>query len=440
LKQGMIKYSAHHKAQSRTGNAKFISEINKAKVINLIRDSDGISRAALAKKIGISAPTVSRIVEILIREGLATETGMGVSNGGRRPTLLKFSGVDNFIIGIDLGTTDIFGVLTDLDARVIAEIKRPTRVEEGFSRVMERTSDIINELRNHLGEKKSKVRGIGMAIAGLINRERDIVEFSPNFNWHNVDVRTALPQAREIPVVFDNVTRVMALGEMWYGAGRNYRNFIMVNVGFGIGAGIIVQGSPLYGLRGLAGELGHITLDKDSDVQCGCGNFGCLEALSSGNAIAKAAQKELRSGTVSILSEMCNKDPSRVTAEMVANAAKQGDSLAWTIFDRAAEYLGLGIAGVINLFNPEAVFIGGGVAQAGDILFNRVRKTVNARGLRTTASDVTILPASFGSRAAVMGAISLILSGIVNLGSELTHFLSPGLGGPAVQSHRSEGI
>jgi glucokinase len=109
---------------------------------------------------------------------------------------------------------------------------------------------------------------------------------------------------------------------------------------------------------------------------------------------------------------------------MVANAAKQGDSLAWTIFDRAAEYLGLGIAGVINLFNPEAVFIGGGVAEAGDILFSRVRKTVNARGLRTTASEVTILPASFGTRAAVMGAISLILSGVVNLGFEQTHFLS----------------
>jgi len=422
----MIKYSAHQKAQTRAGNAKFISEINKVKVTNLIRDNHGISRAALAKKSGISAPTVSRIVETLIREGLVTETGMGVSNGGRRPTLLKFSGVDKFIIGIDLGTTDIFGILTDLDARVIAEAKHPTRVEEGFPRVMERTSDLINELRNHLGEKKSKVRGIGMAIAGLINRERDIVEFSPNFKWHSVDVRAALPQASEIPVVLDNVTRVMALGEMWYGAGRNYRNFIMVNVGFGIGAGIIVQGSPLYGLKGLAGEFGHIILEKDSPVQCGCGNFGCLEALSSGSAIAKAAQKELRGGAVSVLSEMCGGDPSRLTAEMVVNAAKHGDSLAWTIFDRAAEYLGLGISGVINLFNPEAVFIGGGVAQAGDILFNRVRKTVNARALSKTASDVTILPASFGPRAAVMGAISLILSGVVNLGFEQTHFLSPG--------------
>ena len=422
----MIEYSAHQKAQTRAGNAKFISEINKVKVTNLIRDNHGISRAALAKKSGLSAPTVSRIVETLIREGLVTETGMGVSTGGRRPTLLKFSGVDNFIIGIDLGTTNIYGVLTNLDAKVIAEIRRPTQVEDGFSRVMERTSEIINELRNHLGDKKGKVCGIGMAIAGLINRERNIVEFSPDFHWHNVDVRAALSQSNEIPIMFDNVTRVMALGEMWYGAGRDYRNFIMINVGYGIGAGIIIQGIPLYGLKGMAGEFGHITLDKDSDAQCECGNFGCLEALASGNAIAKAAKKELLGGIGSILLDMCKGDLSRLTAEMVVNAAKQGDSLAWTIFDRAAEYLGLGISGVINLFNPEAVFIGGGVAQAGDILFSRVRKTVNARALNKTASDVAILPASFGYRAAVMGAISLILSGVVNLGVEQTHFLSPG--------------
>jgi glucokinase-like ROK family protein len=418
----MIKDGAHRKAQTQAGNAKFISAINKVKVTNLIRDSDGISRAALAKKSGLSAPTVSRIVESLIREGLAIESGAGESNGGRRPTLLKFSGVDSFIIGIDLGTTNIYGVLTDLDARVVAEIKQPTLVEEGFARTMERTSNVINELRNQLGDMKGQVCGIGMAIAGLINRERNIVEFSPDFHWHNVDVRAALSQGHEIPVIFDNVTRVMALGEMWYGAGRDYRNFVMVNVGYGIGAGIIIQGSPLYGLKGLAGEFGHITLEKDSDAQCECGNFGCLEALASGNAIAKAAQKELRSGAVTLLSELSGGDPSRVTAEMVAHAAKQGDGTAWTVFDRAAEYLGLGIAGLINLFNPEAVFIGGGVAQAGDILFDKVRKTVNGRALNKTASDVAVVPATFGPKAAVMGAISLILSGVVNLDYEHVNF------------------
>ncbi|MDH4271460.1 MAG: ROK family transcriptional regulator [Candidatus Aminicenantes bacterium] len=418
----MIKDEAHRKAQNGVGNAQFMGEINKVKITNLIRNSAGISRAELAKKSGLSAPTISRIVETLIRDGLAIEVGAGESQGGRRPTLLKFSGANCFIIGIDLGTTNIHGVLTNLDANVVAEFKRPTLVEEGFSRIMDRTSDIINELQARLGDKKSKVCGIGMAIAGLINRERDIVEFSPDFHWHNVDVKAALSERNGIPVVFDNVTRVMALGESWYGAGRNYQNFIMINVGYGIGAGIIIQGSPLYGFKGLAGEFGHITLDKDSEVQCECGNFGCLEALASGNAIAKAARKELRSGAVSILSDACGEDLSRLTAEMVASAAKQGDSMAWTTFDKAAEYLGIGIAALINLFNPEAVFIGGGVAQAGDILFDRIRKTVNSRSLKKTAGDVAILPATFGLKSAVMGAISLILSRVVNLDYENINF------------------
>jgi len=418
----MIKEGAHRKAHTRAGNSKLISEINKVKVTNLIRDSDGISRADLAKGNGLSAPTISRIVEILIREGLVVEVGAGESKGGRKPTLLRFSGVDNFIIGIDLGTTNIHGVLTDLDAKIIAEVRRPTQVEEDFARVMERTADVIGELKNHLGDKKGKVCGIGMAIAGLINRERDIVEFSPDFHWHNVDVKAALAQRHEIPVYFDNVTRVMALGEIWYGAGRNYRNFIMINVGYGIGAGIIILGAPLYGFKGKAGEFGHITLDKDSDVQCECGNFGCLEALASGNAIAKAARKELRGGAVSALVEACGGDLSKLTAEMVVSAAKQGDGTAWTVFDRAAEYLGIGIAGLINLFNPEAVFIGGGVAQAGDILFDKVRKTVNARALNKAASEVAIMPATFGLRSAVMGAVSLILSGVVNLDYEHVNF------------------
>jgi glucokinase-like ROK family protein len=406
---------SHRKTQFQAGNAKFISEINKIKIINLIRDREGVSRAELAKISGLSAPTISRIVETLINEGLATEIGAGESRGGRRPTLIKFSGVDSFIIGIDLGTTNIYGLLTDLDANVIAEIKRPTQAEDGFSRIMERASGVIRDLQDQLGSKKDNVCGIGMAIAGLINRERNIVEFSPDFHWHNADVRAELARDIDVPIVYDNVTRVMALGEMWYGAGRAFRNFIMINVGYGIGAGIIVQGSPLYGLKGLAGEFGHITMDKDSPVQCDCGNFGCLEALASGNAIAKSAQAELRGGARSVLMDMCENEPSRVTAEMVANAAKQGDGLAWTIFDRAAEFLGVGIAGLINIFNPEAVFIGGGVSQAGDILFNKVRKTVNARALGKPASDVAIQSATFGPKAAVMGAISLILSGVVNL-------------------------
>jgi glucokinase-like ROK family protein len=403
------------KASDPNRGAKYINRLNKVKVLKIIRTTENLSRADIAKISGLSAPTVSRIIEDLLAEGLVREIGEGVSQGGRRPTLLKFSDQKNFIIGIDLGTTNIYGVLSDFDAKIIAEVRTPTHIEEGFAGVMKRTADVIAELIAEPSVANKRIYGIGMAVAGLINRKRNIVEFSPDFHWHNVDVVESLSRVHHYPIIFDNVTRVMAMGERWFGLGKQSKNFICVNVGYGIGAGIIIDGKPLYGPLGMAGEFGHITLDKDSFVQCECGNYGCLEALASGNAIAKSAHKRLLEGERSLLLEMCGGEISKVTAEMVANAAKQGDGVAWNVFERAMEYLGIGIAGLVNLFSPEAVVIGGGVAQAGDILFEKVRKTVNARSLNMISSNVLIRPATFGLKTAVMGAVSLILSEVVSL-------------------------
>jgi predicted NBD/HSP70 family sugar kinase len=255
-----------------------------------------------------------------------------------------------------------------------------------------------------------------MAVAGLINIQKQIVEFSPDFHWHNADIKNFLSSRCEHPpIVFDNVSRVMALGELWYGIGKKYKNFICVNVGYGIGAGIIIDGKPLLGLKGIAGEFGHVTLDKDSRARCECGNYGCLEALSSGRAIALNAQNELNKGKKSVLFDLCQGKIESVTAEMVVRAAKQDDDLSKKIFDNAIEYLGIGIAGLVNLFHPEVVVIGGGVAQSGDILFDSVRQIVKMRTMESIAKDVKIIPTTFPKKTAVKGAVSLILSEVLNL-------------------------
>jgi DNA-binding transcriptional ArsR family regulator len=184
------------------GTAKYINKLNKVKVLNLIRNSDRISRADIAKTTELSAPTVSRIVESLMDVGLVDETGPGDSTGGRRPTLLKFSADNNFIIGIDLGTTNIYGVLSNLEAKIIAEKSCPTRVQDGFQSIMARTAEVIEELKSQLGDKAGRIFGVGMAVAGLINRDRNIVEFSPDFHWHNVDVVGELSRRHNIPIVF----------------------------------------------------------------------------------------------------------------------------------------------------------------------------------------------------------------------------------------------
>jgi len=397
------------------GNAKHIHKINTVKVLNVIRNCNRISRADVARTTGLSAPTVSRIVEDLIDADLVQETGEGDSQGGRRPTLLQFAGALNRIIGIDLGTTNIYGVLCDLNAKILVEKSRPTCVAKGFRSIIRRTSELIEELEASSGPRSRPVLGVGLAVAGLIDRERNVVEFSPDFHWENVDVQRELARRHSIPIVFDNVTRVMALGEICFGVGKRFRNFVCVNVGYGIGGGIVIDGEPVFGPRGIAGEIGHMTLDRNSGRLCDCGNFGCLEALASGNAIAKEARARLQAGEDSVLRTMCGDAIDGVTAEMVANAAKKGDPMALDIFHRAAEYLGIGIAALINLLDPEAVVIGGGVAQAGDLLFDIVRKTVSLRALSKIADDAAILPASFGMKAAAMGAVALVLNKVINL-------------------------
>lgn len=399
-----------------TGNAAYINKLNKVKVLDLIRKGETVSRAQIVKESGLSAPTVTRIVDDLIREeGLVREAGMGDSKGGRPPILIQLRNETNAVVGVDLGTTAIRGVLADLSAGILSEVETYTPVEEGFDTVMESVAKVVDRLLSTEPAKKKRIHGIGMAVAGLINSRTKMVEFSPDFDWENVDIHQALNGRFGLPVIFENVSRVMAMGELWYGKGGSYRDFVCVNVGYGIGAGIVTDRRPFGGAEGLAGEFGHITLEKDSPIQCKCGNYGCLEALASGHGIALAAQRALESGRESMLRSECEGDLSLVTAKMVSQAADAGDELAHEILFGAARYVGIGIATLINLFNPQAVFIGGGVAQGSELFFSTVKEVVAKREMPRHAHAVEILPVTHRLNAAVMGAVSLILDKVVTL-------------------------
>jgi glucokinase-like ROK family protein len=329
------------------------------------------------------------------------------------------------VIGVDLGATTTRGVLSNLNGKFIEEIEFPTRLDDGFEEIMNDMADLILELGSSKKKSsRSKIYGVGIAVAGLVDLNKNIIEYSPDFNWHNVDIVKSLSGRIEYPIIFDNVTRLMALGGLCYGKGQRSRNFICVNVGYGIGSGIIVNGELLTGKDGFAGEFGHITIDKDSDIQCNCMKYGCLEALASGKAIALTAQSRLARGQESLLNEMCEGDINSVTTKMVADAAKEGDELALNVFSRATEYIGIGIANLVNLFNPELIVIGGGVSMAGDIFFDNIRKAASRHVMQSTPRELQILPVAYGENAALMGAFSLILNRILNLDLNLTEKMS----------------
>jgi glucokinase-like ROK family protein len=401
---------------SPKGSPQYINKLNKIRILNIVREKGQISRAEISKLSKISAPTVTRIVDSLINdEQLVREIGMGESSGGRKPTLVEFSGFDNYVIGIDIGTTHIDGILSNLNAEILEEVRIETHLEEGFESIIDRTVEVICNLRAHSKVAGKKILGVGLAVPGLINRYENIIEISPDLHWEYIDLKKILREKCDLPLKFDNVTRVMALGELWYGIGRAIKYFAVINIGYGIGAGIIIDGKPLYGPFGMAGEFGHMTLDKDSTIRCECGNLGCLEALASGNAIAQCARDRLSKNSHSILNEMVDGNLSKINAQIVAEGARKGDKLAVDIFNNAVDYLGAGVSSLINLISPQMVLVGGGVAQSEDLIFDQLRKVVDERTIKTRTRKINIQPVSFGMQAATKGAVALILNEILSL-------------------------
>lgn len=395
-------------------DASYVNRLNKIEVLKLIRESKQISRADIVKRINLSAPTVTRIVEGLISDKLAIMVGEGDSTGGRPPKLIKFDGSDDFVIGIDLGSTSIRGGISDLKGEFIAEIETSTDLEGGVDKICIQVVRLIEKLILRSKVSKEKVLGVGLAIAGLIKVESGMVEFSPVFNWRKVDFKNELEKHLKLPIFYDNVTRVTALGELVNGVGKKYSNFICVNAGFGIGAGIIINGKLFYGSRGYSGELGHLVVDGKSDY-VGKGSIkGSFESLASGYGIAEAAKRKMRNRKEnSKISEIINGDLRKITAKVVIDCARNGDLLALEIFDEAMEYWGVALDALIKLFNPEAIVIAGGLIKSGDIFFERLRRNILEHKLADVEDEVPILPSSFGSDATLIGAKSLVISKVL---------------------------
>lgn len=397
-------------------NATYINRLNKIKVLELIRKERSISRADIAKSTRLSAPTITRIVDSLIKnEKLVIDLGLGTSEGGRPPNLVSFASESRFIIGVDIGRTTISTALADLDARIVREDLSPTQADEGYERVIARVAAIIEDLIVKSGVDRRHIMGVGLAVGGLMDRKRGIIEFSPDFQWRNVDPASTLSGMVGLPVLIDNVTRVAAIGELHYGIGERYRNFICINIGYGIGAGIIINGMPFYGSHGVSGEFGHIMVDRHDRRLCNCGNHGCLEAIASGYGIARTVRERIAGGEESSVAVSCGGDLERISTSMVVDAANLGDRLSRDVLREAMEYLSIGVVNLINLFDPEAVILCGRVALAGELVLEPIRAAVQSRSINVNRKDIHIGVATYGARAALMGSLALILTEILNL-------------------------
>jgi glucokinase len=309
------------------------------------------------------------------------------------------------VLAVDIGGTKIMTALFTSDGEIMAREATPTLAEESATAVIERLCRAIDAILQNNNLVMAGVAGIGVACAGGIDSTNGvIVTPSPNIrNLVNVPLADILRERYEVNAFIVNDASAAALGEHRYGAGRGVKDLVLFTLGTGIGGGIIADGRLYLGARGGAAEFGHMTVAADGPI-CGCGNTGCLEMLASGRAVERDAIHHLQKGEKSSLLGMVDGEIENVTAEQVGAAARNGEPLALEVLARAAYYLGIGMVNVVNIFNPEMVVCGGGMAELGDLLIGPGRRMVNERAFSISSQAVRIVTAQLGNEAGVYGA------------------------------------
>lgn len=311
-----------------------------------------------------------------------------------------------WILAIDLGGTSIRAARADATGRLHQVVRVPTQAHQGPERVISRIVELLGQLLPPEGW--GAVRGLGVSVAGPLDPYLGILLTPPNLpGWRDVPLKEILERKLGVGAFLGNDANLAALAEHAYGAGRGVDDLVYLTVSTGIGGGIILGGELLLGAGGLAGEVGHMTI-LEGGPQCNCGNYGCLEALASGTAIARRAREMLAEEPASIMLQLVQGDASQITAEIVGQAAQRGDGFALQVMAEAGHYLGVGVLNLVHIFNPRRVVIGGGVAQAGELLLEPARRVVTARAMPNFLADLEVVPGLLGDDAGLLGAVALV--------------------------------
>lgn len=381
-----------------------VKKTNKHAILDLIRFTPGgISRVEISRHMALSRAAVTTIVNGLIASHIVREAeSLSVSNG-QPPVQLEINPTFGQVAGLDFGTSHLSIIIADLAAHILDEIEVELDITRGPETCFAEANRLLHERLIKVNLRLHNILAIGVGVPGPIVTEAGLA-LSPLHmpGWDRYPIRDTLEKRWGCPVSLNNDAELGALGEWAAGAGRGEGNLFYIKAGNCIGAGLLLDGQIYHGVTGLAGEIGHLIIDEKGPL-CSCGNQGCLEVLASGRAIAIQAQNTVRHGKCTQLVEI--QPVENISAREVASAACRGDLLAQHILTQAGTYIGIALADLINLFNPGMIVIGGGVAQAGDLLLEPMRQAMQKRSLSASGRVVRIAAALLGRRSSAMGAV-----------------------------------
>ena len=393
-----------------------VKSFNKHAALDLIRFSaTGLSRSDLADQMGLTRAAVSLIVNDLLESKIVLEAESRSAPSGRPPVVLEINPDRGLVAAIDMGATHISIALADFTARILQEVEFPFDIKSGPEICLAQANQQLLQLLESQKLAISDLCGVGVGVPGPVITDAGMVVAPPIMpGWDRYPILATLEKMWGCPVTLNNDAELGALGEWAYGAGRGEKNIAYIKVGSGIGAGLILNKQIYGGTTGAAGEIGHLTIDENGPL-CNCGNHGCLEAFAGGDAIAKQGQALVKSGKRTILSGLPHE---KITAHDVAEAARRGDLHAQEILRRSGTFIGIAIAGLINLFNPSIVVIGGGVAQVGDIITVPIRQAVRERAMRASEQSVRIVTGMLGRRSLLIGATIQAINVAIHIAAE----------------------
>lgn len=382
----------------RTGNNKFLKQFNEISLLELIRSNKQISKADLAQITGLSPTACGIIVSNLLEKSYIREAGVGISTGGRRPTLYELTPKSYFSIGVDIDVDYIRFILMDITGQVEYRDKIPSGFNQSVIESRKLVEGKLHQIIQQQGIIEDRLLGVGISIPGMVDSITHEVVFAPNLGWERVDLEHMMASIGSFPIYVDNEAMCSAICENWIGCCIDQKDFVCINMKSGIGSSIFAGGNLYRGCCGSAGEIGHIMVDQNGP-KCACGNYGCLEALVSARSMVEKAQRLVKQGLIADFT-----DVDSITIDDIISSAKTGNEAARVILVEAAGYLGLAVANLINTINPSKIVLGKELVKFSEDILEHLKNIAYAKALKYPASRVEIITSELGEDTSALGA------------------------------------
>lgn len=395
-----------------TADQNMVRKFNTAVVLDALRRQAPLSRAELSQHTGLTRSTISSIIQDLLNQNLVQETTFQSDRVGRPGMQLELNPAGGFAVGIELGVDFISLVVTDFVANVLWRSRVLSNPSDGQDAILEQAFALTHQALVEGQARGLRPLGIGLGVPGLVDLRQGELMLAPNLGWKNTPLRGLWSQRFDLPVFVENDGNASALGEYYLGVARGLKNFIYLSADVGLGAGILLDGKLFRGSHGFAAEVGHMTTVPGGEL-CGCGKRGCWETQVGPRAVVRYYKQALLRRNPGLTAEELNDGLEGINFESVLEAARQNDSIALAALHEVAVSLGIGIANLVNIFNPQLVVLGGALVRAIDVLLPIIQQEVESNALRLSNDNLRIVTSAYGVDACVMGAAALVLDDIL---------------------------